>query len=556
MIRAAIYARFSSDRQNDKSVDDQIVFSREICAREGFAVVSTFEDREISGASIVNRPGFSALMRAAEARLFDVIVAEDMDRLFRNQADYHASRQRLDFLGIGIHISHGAVGFLDGSLHAILGEAYLRNLAVHTRRGLEAVIRDGRHAGGRAYGYTAVPGKPGELVINQAEAAVVRRIFADFIAGKTPRAIAAGLNAERIAPPRGTLWNASTINGNATRGHGLLLNELYAGRIVWNKVRMIKDPSTGKRVSRPNKREAHRSAEAPHLRILDDETFRAAQAIKAQRSHIGAAGSRKPQRPLSGLLRCGSCGAGMSSIGAAREGKSHRIQCSAHRENGSCANGRKVARQAIETMTFAALREALAQPEAVAEYVRAYNAERRRLARTGAADRARAERRMGEIDRELDRLVDAIAKGMAVDKIAARVKALESERDEVRARSADLADAADVITLHPAALDRYARDIAELAALVDRDTGNDPEAVAQLVTALRRLVIEVVVHAPAGSEELTIEIKGRLGELIGADPIVRRERAGGTVGSGRAIHAISPASNPLVFVLFRSRMAA
>src|SRR5438128_139392 len=101
MIRAAIYARFSSDQQNDKSVDDQIAFCREICAREALAVVSTFEDREISGASIVNRPGFSALMRAAEARLFDVIVAEDMDRLFRNQADYHASRQRLDFLGVG-----------------------------------------------------------------------------------------------------------------------------------------------------------------------------------------------------------------------------------------------------------------------------------------------------------------------------------------------------------------------------------------------------------------------------------------------------------------------
>ena len=61
MKRAAIYARYSSDQQNEKSVDDQIAFCREICEREGFAIVRTFADREISGAFIVNRPGFLAI---------------------------------------------------------------------------------------------------------------------------------------------------------------------------------------------------------------------------------------------------------------------------------------------------------------------------------------------------------------------------------------------------------------------------------------------------------------------------------------------------------------
>ena len=50
MIRAAIYARYSSDRQKDRSVDDQIAFCRDVCAREGMAVISVFEDRAISGA--------------------------------------------------------------------------------------------------------------------------------------------------------------------------------------------------------------------------------------------------------------------------------------------------------------------------------------------------------------------------------------------------------------------------------------------------------------------------------------------------------------------------
>ena len=176
MIRAAIYARFSSDRQNDRSVDDQIASCRELCAREGFAVVLTFCDREISGASTVNRPGFQDLMRAAEALRFDVIVAEDVDRISRDQGDWHTARKRLDFLGIAIHTASGKVGKLDGALRALMGEMFLENLVVHTRRGLESVIRDGRYAGGRAYGYRAIAGKPGELEIDQAEAEIVRRL--------------------------------------------------------------------------------------------------------------------------------------------------------------------------------------------------------------------------------------------------------------------------------------------------------------------------------------------------------------------------------------------
>ena len=155
------------------------------------------------------------------------------------------------------------MGKLDGALRALMGEMFLENLVVHTRRGLESVIRDGRHAGGRAYGYRAIAGKPGELEIDQAEAEIVRRIFCEFVKGKTPREIAAGLNVDGIKPPRGKNWNASTINGNAARGHGMLINELYVGRIVWNKVRMIKDPATGKRVPRPNRKDQYRSVDAP-----------------------------------------------------------------------------------------------------------------------------------------------------------------------------------------------------------------------------------------------------------------------------------------------------
>lgn len=93
------------------------------------------------------------------------------------------------------------------------------------RRGQAGVIRSGRSAGGHPYGYRSVLGCPGELEIVEDEAEVIRRISTAYAEGDSPRDIARMLNAEGVPPPRGTRWSASTINGNAARQVGMLLNE-------------------------------------------------------------------------------------------------------------------------------------------------------------------------------------------------------------------------------------------------------------------------------------------------------------------------------------------
>ncbi|WP_247456508.1 recombinase family protein [Bradyrhizobium sp. 166] len=117
-----------------KSIEDQAALCRDVCAREGMAVVLTFEDRAISDTATANRPGFQSLMRAAEAKLFDVLVIEDVDRLSRDQGDYHSARKRFDFLGINIHAAAGKVGKLDGALRALKGEMFIEDLVLHEAR--------------------------------------------------------------------------------------------------------------------------------------------------------------------------------------------------------------------------------------------------------------------------------------------------------------------------------------------------------------------------------------------------------------------------------------
>jgi site-specific DNA recombinase len=90
------------------------------------------------------------------------------------------------------------------------------------------------------------------MSIEPTEAATVRRIFQEFAAGKSPRAIAVDLNREGIPGPGGRPWSQGTIRGHACRGNGVIYNELYIGRLVWNRQRFLKDSNTGKRVSRPS----------------------------------------------------------------------------------------------------------------------------------------------------------------------------------------------------------------------------------------------------------------------------------------------------------------
>jgi site-specific DNA recombinase len=542
MIRAAIYARYSSDRQQDRSVDDQIAFCRENVTRNGMSFARAFVDRSVSGAGAINRPGFQEMMRAAEARQFDVIVAEDLDRLFRSQADYHTSRATLDFHGVKIHtVAHGHVGELDGALRAMVAEQFLKDLAVHTRRGMEGVVRDGRHAGGRAYGYRPIPGKSGQLEIVEAEAEIVLRIFTEYVGGKSPRDIAHGLNKDGISPPRGHSWNASTINGNLQRGHGMLLNEIYIGKIVWNKVRMIKNPTTSKRISRPNPQEQWKMADAPHLRIVGGDLWAAAQNRKqtTSKADTGAPAKARPhkqRRLLGGLLRCGTCGGAMVSTGD-RHG-TYRLQCSTYRESGNCANGRRVKRDDVELLTLSGMQRELTQPAYLAEYVKVYNDERRQLARDAGNQRGKLEKRKSEVVRELNRAVEAIVKfDVNPAAFAATIKRLEAEQDEIEGKLAAIEEGDKIIALHPATVERYRSDLESLASALPRPDLGDAD---ELGESVRRLISEVIVHAPPNSENLEVEIKGRLEELVQAPAFTPRSRGGALVVAGEGLEPPTP----------------
>jgi DNA invertase Pin-like site-specific DNA recombinase len=420
-MRAVAYARYSSDLQREASIADQVRLCRKRIEQEGWQYLHTYTDRAVSGASAL-RPGYQSLLEDARRGQFDIVVAEALDRLSRDQEDVAGLLKRLRFAGVRlVTVAEGEIGELHVGFKGTMNALFLKDLADKTRRGLEGRVRKGRSGGGLCFGYDVVRendgrGEPirGGRAINQTEAATVRRIFAEFAAGRSPRAIAHGLNAERIPGPHGKAWGPSTIYGNWRRGTGILNNELYVGKLVWNRQSFIKDPASGKRQAPPNPSSEWIMHEVPELRIIDDHLW---NDIKARQRHLRLAlthddagirseRARRPAYLLSNLLRCGACGGGFSKVSL------HHYGCSNARNRGTCDNLLTIRRDVLEASVLSGLRTHLMTPELAKEFAAEYHRELNRLnaAREGEYEQRTAE--LDRVERQIRAVIEAIKDGL------------------------------------------------------------------------------------------------------------------------------------------------
>jgi site-specific DNA recombinase len=514
-MRAVIYARYSTDLQNAKSIDDQVALCTRYAEREGYEVVAVYDDPATSGASILTRLGLTKLMADAVQRKFDAVIIEEVDRLARDMGDIATIDKQLTFSDVAILTVYG--GKLDTlalGMRAIQAQMFRVDNSRKVRRGLSGKVRNGRSAGGLAYGYQADPIEKGVLHIVPDEAKIVRRIYSEYLNGASPRQIAHQLNVERVAPPRGQRWNASAISGWQSRGSGILRNRLYAGQYVWNKNRMVIDPNTGKRVSRPNPQEDLEVAELPHLRIVDQQVFDAVQAMIAPRTRspreTGA--MKRPKRLLSGLLKCGACGAGMSVKGKDRTGRP-RIQCSAHAESRTCPDPHTYYLDVVEDLVLETLRLELEDPHRLELYVKTYNEARKRLAREMVRRRSGLERRIRDLDDELNRMVQFIAKGTGnSDRIGVEMKTKEAELAGLRRELAREPAPFDNVSLHPLAIARYRQQLGRLREELEEQIASGDRSP---TTVMRDLIDKIVVtRNPVTGRGVSIEIKGKLRTLL------------------------------------------
>jgi site-specific DNA recombinase len=452
-----------------------------------------------------------------------VVLAEAMDRLSRDQEDVAAVYKRLMFAGVKIvTLSEGEISELHVGLKGTMNALFLKDLADKTRRGLRGRVAAGKSGGGLCYGYDVVrsigpDGTPitGDRRINPTEAAVVQRVFHAFAANASPRQIVRQLNAEGVPGPFGKVWGETTIRGHVTRGTGLL-NELYIGRLVWNRLRYIKDPNTGKRVSRLNPPSTWVITAVPELRIIDDELW---EAVKARQKEIEEQhapaieavreahkrnrlrGAQRPRYLLSGLLFCGCC------VGPVALRGQNRYACSKHVNSGTCTNTRSIRWERLEARVLEGLKERLLAPEVAAEAMRAYAEEMNRLNRERRLSVDSDRRALADVERKIKDVVTVIENGGYKPALLDRLDELELQRGRLRERLARVS--ATPPDVHPNISEIFRTKVARLA-----ETLNDPVDRAQAAQAIRSLIERVVLSPDPDSGEIKATLEGELGTIL------------------------------------------
>lgn len=458
---AAIYARFSTDLQNDKSAEDQIAYCMTYAGQHGFEIVARYADKAVSGASIHGRFDLQRMLQHAHAGKFRVIIVEAFDRLSRDLADMATIRKQLEYQGIRlISVNEGEANLINVALHGLQAQMMREGNVLKVRRGMGAKIDRGKSAGGKAYGYRPLKKLDekgelirGELEIVPEEAAIVQRIFEDYATGVSPKQISRQLTLEGIPGPRGADWSPSAIYGWAARGSGILRNSIYVGRIVWNKNRMIKNPDTGKRLSRRNPPDQWRHTDLPELRIITDELFERVQAQLAERSYaakkdrIGA--NNRPRYLLSGLVKCAACGSGMSRQGPDKSGRV-RIRCSKHVNSRTCPNPKTFYVEDVENLLINSLAHELATPERIQLYVKKYIESRFKDERDSHRRRADIERRLAQIEVENKKLVNImLLDGADTQTLGAKTKENAKDRDRLELELSRLPHLSNIVFTRP-----------------------------------------------------------------------------------------------------------
>src|SRR3972149_1212718 len=161
-MRAALYARYSSDKQREATIEDQFRNCLRLAEREDWQIIHKYTDEALSGAKI-NRPGYQALLEAAKRKEFDVIVVDEVSRLWRDQEEQWKAVKRLEYQQVHIRgVNDGVNTLSEGfglllSIRGAINEEARREIAKRTHRGLTGQAMQGNNAGGKSYGYRHVP---------------------------------------------------------------------------------------------------------------------------------------------------------------------------------------------------------------------------------------------------------------------------------------------------------------------------------------------------------------------------------------------------------------
>jgi site-specific DNA recombinase len=506
----------------------------EYCEREGWTY-TIYEDAGISGETIEARPEMQRLLTDALDRKFDVALAVEMERFSRSRDGADLAVIKRTFRASGIRF--GTLGQIfdpddveDDFVSSLLGLLSAREKQKTVRRttaGREEAARAGRYVSNTPYGYRRAPGG-GALVIHEPEAAVVRMMFEQLLAGSSLRAIIRELNQRAIPTAKGaSRWTHGTV-------WKILKNPVYGGTAYYRKQRIDHPPGVRRRLH-PRARTEQIAMPAPQ--IVDPAHVIAVEQ-RFQENQRRSQRSAKRFYLLRGLVRCGVCGHSMIGKSVARGLAYYTCAASDSHDRGPRPRCRWHAANAsrLEAMVWEQVRLALQFPEVILEEVRQYRdarfGHRDELQARAAAVRAALGRLPAERDRELTLYTE---KFVTLEELRRRLDRVDRKRQGLEDELRTIA-----VRLEGEVADEQRGQ--ELIRTVERTRGG----LDGLSDHERHEVARVIVASVIVGADQTVEIQGWLPTSVPPaqgqpDTVVYRQMAWEPISaSGEALSVASP----------------
>lgn len=402
----SIYCRVSTEEQSENgySIDEQKRLLEEWCKANDYIIYKCYSDRGISGKNIKDRPGLKELLRDAKERKFDMVISWKINRISRRLEDVLKIVKLLEENNITFKSysepfeTDTPAGRMQFQMMALIGEFERGTIAQNVKMGMIAKAKSGNWCGGRVLGYDLVPNNSPEeekkgknkLEINEKEAEIVRFIFNEYSKGKGYKAITNQINKLGYKTKKGNNFSVGSIRD-------ILTNPVYIGEIRYN----VRQNWSEKRRRDINPNPIR--VKGKHEAIIDKELWDKVQLILESKKG-------KPSRiydgeyPLTGILRCPKCGAGMvisRTTNTLADGTKKRIAyycCGNWKNKGtSVCNSNTIRVDKANEYVFKKIEELVSNEAMIKAVVKNINKERKDKVKP-------AKRLLSDIDKELEKL--------------------------------------------------------------------------------------------------------------------------------------------------------
>ena len=425
---AAIYARYSSTNQREESIEAQIRACQDYAKRNGLVIVDIYTDSAKTGTN-AEREEFQRMIADSATGKFEFVIVHKLDRFSRDRYDSIAYKRKLKLNGVTIR---SVLENLDGSPESLILESLLEGMAAYYSQNLAREVLKGMkengykcmHVGGiPPLGYD-VDKETKKYVINEEEAMIIRYIFSSYADGIGYNRIVRYLNANGYRSKRGRPFGKNSI-------HDLLKNIRYTGVYTFN-MRQIKD-SVGKRNNRPKPREEQIIIEGGMPAIIDKETFDRVQMLMSNGRQRGGQNRAHVVYLLSGILRCGECGATMcGNKSRDRHGNiTYYYVCSSKDYKKFCEN-KSIRKEVIEEFVLTQLLEDLFKKKSVEQLRKNLLQYQKRRQKSISNDSNILKSEHEEIDQKIEKIVRLVSEsGVTIDTVSQEIKVLEEKRKKI-----------------------------------------------------------------------------------------------------------------------------